>query len=105
MERLRDERGLTFCHPFDDPEVIAGHGSIGLELHEDLPGVDVVVVGVGGGGLICGVAAALKQIKPSVRVYGVEPTGPNALSPRPPRHRNVRMQPATGAHRPLWAVP
>lgn len=80
VERLRDERGLTYCHPFDDPDVIAGHGSIGLELLEDLPGVDVVVVPVGGGGLICGIAAALKQRRPSVRVYGVEPDGSNALS-------------------------
>ena len=52
MERVRDARGLTYCHPFDDPFVIAGHGSIGLEIIEDLPEVDVVVVGVGGGGLI-----------------------------------------------------
>ena len=61
MERIRDAEGLTFVHPFDDPAVIAGHGSIGLELLEDLPDVDVVVVGVGGGGLISGVAAALKE--------------------------------------------
>ena len=52
MERLRDAEGLEFVHPFDDPAVIAGHGSIGLELLEDLPDLDVVVVGVGGGGLI-----------------------------------------------------
>ena len=58
MERLRDEEGLVFCHPFDDPAVIAGHGTAGLELVDDLPDVDVVVVGVGGGGLISGVASA-----------------------------------------------
>ncbi len=75
MERLRDERGLTFVHPFDDPEVIAGHGSIGLEILEDLPDVDVVVVGVGGGGLISGVAAAIKESRPATRVFGVEPNG------------------------------
>jgi threonine dehydratase len=80
MQRLRAEMGLTFVHPFDDPDVIAGHGSIGLEILEDLPGVDVVVVGVGGGGLISGVAAAVKEMRPSVRVYGVEPERSNALS-------------------------
>ncbi len=80
MEAIRDERGLTFAHPFDDPDVIAGHGSLGLEILDDLPDVDVVVVGVGGGGLISGVAAALKELRPSVRVYGVEPTESNAVS-------------------------
>ncbi len=80
MERVRDARGLTYCHPFDDPFVIAGHGSIGLEILEDLPEVDVVVVGVGGGGLISGVAAALKESRPEVRVYGVEPERSNAMT-------------------------
>jgi threonine dehydratase len=80
MGRLRDAEGLTFCHPFDDARVIAGHGSAGLEILEDLPDVDVVVIGIGGGGLISGVAAALKESKPSVRVYGVEPEGSDALT-------------------------
>ena len=66
MERLRDVEGLTFVHPFDDPEVIAGHGTLGLELVEDVPDVDVVVVAVGGGGLISGVAAAVKAAVPGV---------------------------------------
>lgn len=79
-DRIRDEEGLVFCHPFDDPNVIAGHGSAGLELVEDLPGVDVVVVGIGGGGLISGVAAAIKGLRPSARVYGVEPIGSDAIS-------------------------
>ena len=65
LERIREAEGLTFVHPFDDPAVIAGHGSIGLELVEDLPDVDVVVVGVGGGGLISGVAAAVKERRPT----------------------------------------
>ena len=80
MERIRDERGLTFCHPFDDPNVIGGYGSIGLEILEDLPEVDVVVVGVGGGGLISGVASALRAARPEVRVIGVEPTTSNAMT-------------------------
>ena len=79
MGRVRDQRGLTFVHPFDDPEVIAGHGPIGLEILEDLPDVDVVVVGVGGGGLISGIAAAIKESRPATRVFGVEPMESNAV--------------------------
>ncbi len=80
MERIRADRGLTFCHPFDDPVVIAGHGSVGLEILEDLPDVDVVVVPIGGGGLISGVAGAVRQSRKGARVYGVEPTGSNAMT-------------------------
>ena len=93
MERLRDAEGLTFVHPFDDPQVIAGHGSIGLELLEDVPELDVVVVGVGGGGLISGVAAALREQRPGIRVYGVEPGRSNALSLAIERNEIVRIQP------------
>jgi threonine dehydratase len=80
MERIRDAEGLRFVHPFDDPAVIAGHGSIGLELLEDLPELDVVVVGVGGGGLISGIAAAVKERRPGIRVYGIEPERSNAMT-------------------------
>jgi len=80
MDRIRDERGLTLCHPFDDLEVIAGHGSAGLEILDDLPDVDVVVVAIGGGGLISGIGTAVKERRPSVRLYGVEPTGSDAMS-------------------------
>ncbi len=80
MERLHREDGLVVCHPFDDPDVIAGNGSIGLELLEDLPDVDLVVAGIGGGGLISGVAAALKETRPAVRVVGVEPVLADAVS-------------------------
>lgn len=73
--RLRDETGAVFLHPFNDPEVIAGQGTIGLEMLEDRPDLDAVVVPVGGGGLIAGVAMALKETKPSVRVIGVEAAG------------------------------
>jgi threonine dehydratase len=80
VAELAAERRMTLVHPFDDPHVIAGNGSVGLEILDDLPEVDVVVVPVGGGGLISGVAGALKQSRPSVRVFGVEPRGSNALS-------------------------
>ncbi len=97
MERLRDTEGLEFVHPFDDPAVIAGHGSIGLEMLEDVPDLDVVVVGVGGGGLISGVAAALKERRPSIRVYGVEPELSNAMSLAFERNEVVRIQPESVA--------
>jgi threonine dehydratase len=80
MHELVDERGLTIVHPYDQPEVLLGNGSCGLELLEDLPDVDVVVMGVGGGGLIGGVTVALKESRPAVRVYGVEPVGSEALT-------------------------
>lgn len=70
--RLEREEGLTFVHPFDDPHVIAGQGTIGLEVLEQVPDVDAVVVPVGGGGLVSGLALALKERRPGVRVVGVE---------------------------------
>jgi len=70
MER---ESGATFVSPYNDREVIAGQGTIGLEILEDLPGIDVVVVPVGGGGLLAGVALAAKAINPQIKVYGAEP--------------------------------
>ena len=73
LEQLIEHTGRTFVHPFDDLRVIAGHGTLGLELLEDLPDLDAVVVPVGGGGLISGVATALKASRPDVRIVGVEP--------------------------------
>lgn len=70
---LAQERGKTFVHGFDDPAIIAGQGTLGLEILEDVPDLDAVVVPVGGGGLIGGIATAIKSLKPSVRVIGVEP--------------------------------
>jgi threonine dehydratase len=70
--RLVDEEGLTLVHAFDDDAVIAGQGTIGLELVEQVPDLDTVVVPIGGGGIISGVAMAVKSFKPSVRVLGVE---------------------------------
>ena len=72
---LRDEMGYTFIHPFDDEYVIAGQGTIGLELIDQLPDLDAVVVPIGGGGLISGVAYAIKNLNPNVKVYGVQAAG------------------------------
>lgn len=72
---LRDSEGYTFVHPFNDEDVIAGQGTIGLEILEQVPDVDAVIVPVGGGGLISGVAFAIKQLNPNVKVYGVQAAG------------------------------
>lgn len=72
---IQRERRMTLVHPFDDLHTIAGTGTLGLELLEDVPQVDVVICGIGGGGLISGVAAAIKLSKPDTRVIGVEPEG------------------------------
>ncbi|MEU3253814.1 threonine/serine dehydratase [Streptomyces sp. NPDC006997] len=79
MGRLRDE-GLTLVHPFDDPVVIAGQGTVGLEFADDADEVTDVLVSIGGGGLIAGVAAALRARRPGVRVWGVETEGAEAMS-------------------------
>ncbi len=72
---LQKTEGCTFIHPFDDDEVIAGQGTIGLEILDQLPNVDAVVVPVGGGGLVSGVAFAIKQLRPACKVYGVQVAG------------------------------
>lgn len=72
---LRDEMGYSFVHPFDDEDVIAGQGTIALEIIEELRDVDAVVVPIGGGGLISGIAFTLKQLKPSIKIYGVQAEG------------------------------
>ena len=73
--RLQKENGMTFIHPFDDPLVIAGQGTIGLEIMDDLPDVNTIVVPVGGGGLASGVAAAVKMLHPEKKVIGVQAAG------------------------------
>lgn len=73
--RLRDEKGYTFVHPFDDENVIAGQGTVGLEIANEIDDVDAVIVPIGGGGLIAGVAFALKSIRPNIKVYGVQAAG------------------------------
>jgi threonine dehydratase len=71
--------GLTYVHPFADPAVIAGQGTLGLEILEEAPETDLLLVAIGGGGLISGVASAVKALRPDVRVVGVEPVGAPTL--------------------------
>lgn len=72
---LKEKEGYTFVHPFDDENVIAGQGTIALEIFNDLDNIDAIVVPIGGGGLISGIAYTVKQIRPSVKVYGVQVSG------------------------------
>ncbi|MGB3329508.1 MAG: threonine/serine dehydratase [Thermomicrobiales bacterium] len=80
MDAYRQEQGLTYIPPFAHPDIIAGQGIVGLEILEDLPEVEAVVVPVGGGGLISGIALAIKAMRPQVRIVGVEPTGAAIVS-------------------------
>jgi threonine dehydratase len=77
---LCDEQGLVMVHPFDDLEVIHGQGTIGLEILADLPDVDTIVVPTGGGGMVAGIALAVKALKPSVRIVGVQAEGANPMT-------------------------
>jgi threonine dehydratase len=79
LDALVEETGRTLVHPYDDPLVIAGQGTVGLEILEDLPGADVVLVPVGGGGLVSGIATAVKGLRPEARVVAVEPERSPAL--------------------------
>lgn len=72
---LKERDGYTFVHPFDDENVIAGQGTVGLEIMNDLDDIDAIIVPVGGGGLISGIAYAVKQIRPSIKIYGVQSAG------------------------------
>lgn len=78
--QLRDEHGYTFVHPFDDPKVIAGQGTIGLEILDQMPDVEAVIVPIGGGGLISGVAFAIKTLRPEIKVYGVQSSGAPSMA-------------------------
>jgi threonine dehydratase len=81
-ERAREiqaETGATYIHAFDDPDVIAGQGTVGLEILSDLPNVDAIITSIGGGGLISGIATVVKALKPDVRIYGVEAAGAPAM--------------------------
>ncbi len=77
---LQQANGFTLVHPFDDARVIAGQGTVGAEIAADVPDVDVVIVACGGGGLISGVAAAIKALRPNARVVGVEPEGADTMT-------------------------
>lgn len=77
---LRDEKGYTFIHPFDDEEVIAGQGTIGLEILDQLDDVEAIVVPIGGGGLISGIAFAVKSLRPDVKIYGVQAEGAPSMA-------------------------
>ncbi|HET8679836.1 MAG TPA: threonine/serine dehydratase [bacterium] len=79
FEELQRREGLIPVHPFDDPNVIAGAGTVGLEIHEDVPDASLVVVPIGGGGLIGGIASALRGLGSKARIVGVEPAGSNAM--------------------------
>ena len=78
--RICEEEGAAFLHPYDDPEVIAGQGSLGLEILSDLPYADMIIVPAGGGGLLAGVAAAVKQVNPRIQVCGVQAEGAPAIA-------------------------
>src|SRR6266705_834432 len=80
LDRLIEETGRTLVHPYDDPVVMAGQGTVGLEMLEDVPDADVVLVQVGGGGLVSGIATAVKGLRPDARVIAVEPELSNALA-------------------------
>jgi threonine dehydratase len=95
LEQLRDEQGAVYVSPFDDPRVIEGQATTGLEIVADLPDVDLVVLGVGGGGLLAGVTAALHRLRPGARVVGVEPEGSDALSQGLAAGEPVHIQPRT----------
>jgi threonine dehydratase len=93
--RLCAAQGMTFIHPFDDPVVMAGQGTIGLELLEQVPQLEAVVVPIGGGGLIGGIACAIKESRPGVRVVGVQTSRLPSMAAAVEQHHPVTLDPAT----------
>lgn len=91
-EEVRAERRATLLHPFDDPQVIAGQGTVGLEIWEDVPDAEMAFVGIGGGALISGIALALKHKNPSIRIIGVEPEGAPTMLRALAEGRPVRLE-------------
>ena len=92
--RLAQERGLTFIHAFDDPWIVAGQGTIGLELYEQNPDLDAMIVPVGGGGLIAGIALVLKTLKPKIRIIGVQAEAVPSMKAALEKGKPVRVPPA-----------
>ncbi|GII23517.1 threonine ammonia-lyase [Planosporangium mesophilum] len=90
-QEYAEESGAVFIHPFDHPDVIAGQGTIALEVLEQCPDVRTIVVGIGGGGLIAGVAVAIKAVRPDIRVVGVQAAGAAAFPPSLASGRPVRL--------------
>ena len=90
-----ERKGAAYFHPFADPDVVAGQGTLGLELLRAVPDVDVVLVAIGGGGLVSGMAIALKALKPSVRIIGIEPVGSPTLRACLDAGRLVRLDKVT----------
>ncbi len=93
--RFVEETGAAYFHPFADPLVIAGQGSLGLELHEAAPDLDVLLVAVGGGGLICGLSVAMHHLNPNLRIIGIEPEGAPTLKAAMDAGRPVRLPAVT----------
>jgi threonine dehydratase len=93
--RLCADQGLTFIHPFDDPDVMAGQGTIGLELLEQVPQLEAVVVPIGGGGLISGIACAIKETRPEIRIVGVQTSRLPSMAAAVEAHHPVTIDPAT----------
>ena len=89
---IQRETGMTFVHPCIDPQVVSGAGTIGLEILEDLPEVDAILVPIGGGGLISGIAAAVKAHRPAARVFGVEPLNAPAMQRSLQENRLVKLE-------------
>lgn len=89
---LQQEKGYTFIHPFDDAQVVAGQGTVGLEILDQLPDVDVVLVPIGGGGLISGVAYTVKQLNPNCKVYGVQAAGAASMHDAVQQQQNAALK-------------
>jgi threonine dehydratase len=93
LDRLVEETGRTLVHPYDDPLVMAGQGTVGVEMLEDVPDASVVLVPVGGGGLVSGIATAVKGLRPDARVIAVEPEQSNALQASMAAGESVTVEP------------
>lgn len=98
-----EHQGWAYIHPFDDPDVIAGQGTIGLEILEDAPQVTDIIVSIGGGGLIGGIASAVKALKPAVRIWGVETEGADCMSKSLAAGKIVTLDVITSVARTLGA--